>query len=276
MLGREILNREHAAVGGRRGLYECFFHRAPDNHLHQVRGVRFPRRNGRQPTTVAKDGNSVSDAENLVEAVGDIDDANVVGAQSFERFQQSLDVGLRQRRGWFVENNNVRLDRQCPANGDKRALGRRKRGNRRVGVEIAAHDRERLGRGVPDAPPRYETYPRAWIASLNSDVFGDGHPFDEAEVLMNERDGQRIRCRTRRLSGEFYGAWIGLVNARQDFDECGFAGAILAEQRVYLAATNVKVDMIESKRRSQSFDEAAHNEERRGLTVPTGSFELAS
>src|SRR5208337_2483780 len=200
------------------------------------------------------------------------DDADVVGAKASERFEQSLDVRLRQRRGWFVENNNVRLDRQCPADGDKRALGGRKRGNRRVGVEIAAHDRKRFGRGVPDASPRYETSPRARIAGLNGDVFGDGHPFDEAEILMNERDGQRIRPRTRWLSGEFYGACIGLVDPRQDLDECGFAGAILAEQRVNLAAPDVKVDMIESKRRGEALDEAAHNEERRGPTVPTGSF----
>ncbi len=89
---------------------------------------------------------------------------------------------------------------------------------------------------------------------------------------MNERDGQRLRCGTRRLAVEFDRARIGLVDPRQDFDQRGFAGAILAEQRVNLAATDVKVDMIESKRRSEAFDEAAHDEKRRGPAVPTGSF----
>ena len=90
---------------------------------------------------------------------------------------------------------------------------------------------------------------------------------------MNERDGQRIRQRTRRLSSEFYGAGIGLVDTRQNLDQRGFAGAILAEQRVNLAATDIKVDMIESKRRGEALDEAAHNEERRGPAVRTGSFD---
>ena len=72
---------------------------------------------------------------------------------------------------------------------------------RRVGVEIAAHDRERHGRGLPDAPPGYEAGTRARIAGLNGDVLGDRHPLDEAEILMNERDGQRVDARTGWLSG---------------------------------------------------------------------------
>ena len=43
-------------------------------------------------------------------------------------------------------------------------------------------------------PPRHEAASRTRIAGLDRDVLGDRHPFDEAEVLVDEGDRQRVRA----------------------------------------------------------------------------------
>ena len=88
--------------------------------------------------------------------MGDIDDADAARAQTPQRAEQALDVRLGQRGRRLVENENVRLDRERAADGDERALGGGKRGDRRVRVEVAAHDRERFcGRlAAPSASER--------------------------------------------------------------------------------------------------------------------------
>ena len=100
------------------------------------------------------------------------------------------------------------------ATSERSAAGREEIG--RLRIEIAAHDRERLRGGLAHPPPRYEAGPRSRIAGLNRDVLGDRHPFDEAEILVNEGDRQRIRARMGRLAGKQDLAGVGFVDPRQD------------------------------------------------------------
>ena len=144
VFGDEARDRKGAAFGRRRRPHEGVAHRAPDDHLHQFAGVGFPRRNRRQPAPVAKNRHSIGDAQDLVQPMGDVDDADIAGAQPPQRLEQAFDVGLGKRRGRLIENENVRFDRQRPADGNERPLGRRKRRDRRLRIEVAAHDRERV------------------------------------------------------------------------------------------------------------------------------------
>ena len=207
--------------------------------------------------------------------MGHVDDADVAGAKSPQRVEQALDVGLGKRRGRLVENDDVGFDRERSADRNERTLGRRKRRNRRIGIEIAAHDRERLGGGVLDSRPRYEADPRPRIAGLNRDVLGDRHPLDEPQILVDEGDRQRIRSGADRLSGIEDLAGVGFVHPRQDFDQRRLAGAVLSQERVDLAATDVEVDMIERKRPGEALDKPGHREHRRRPAVRTGLLNKA-
>ena len=202
--------------------------------------------------------------------MGDVDDSDVAGAKTPQRLEQSFDVGLGKRRGRLIENDDVGFDRERPADRDQRAFGRGKRRDRRLRVEIAAHARERLGRRVAHAPPGNEAGPRARIAGLNRDVLGHRHPLDEAQILVDEGDRQGVRPRMDGLSGEPDLARVGAVDSGQDFYQRGLAGAVLAEQRVDLAAADVEIDMIERQRRREALDEPGHGEKRRGPAVRTG------
>ena len=192
--------------------------------------------------------------------MGDIDDADVAGAQSAQGVEQAFDVGLGKRRGRFIENEDVGFDRQRPTDRDQRTLGRRQGRDWGLRIEIAAHDRERL-RGSPAHPrPRYEAGPRSGIAGLNRDVLGDRHPFDEPQVLVDEGDRERIRARMGRLAGKQDLAGVGFVDPRQYFDQRRFARSVLSQERMDLSAMDVEVDVIERERAGEPLDEPGHCE----------------
>jgi hypothetical protein len=211
----------------------------------------------------------VGDSENLIQTMRNIDDSNAALAQAPERGEEALDVSLGQRRGRLIENEDVGLDSERPADGDERALGGRQRRDRRIGVEIDAHDRKRVRGGLAHAPPRHQAQGRSRIAGLNGDILCDRHPLHETEILMDEGDRQRPRRRTRRPSRKRNLTLVGLVYAGHDLDEGRLARAILAEQGVDFSALHVEVDMIERKRRGESLDDTGHSEKRR-QALPTG------
>jgi len=53
-------------------------------------------------------------------------------------------------------------------------------------------------------------------------------------------------------------ARVGFVHARQNLDQGRLAGAVLSEQRMHLAATDVEVDLIEGQSRGEMLDDAPH------------------
>ena len=190
-----------------------------------------------------------------------------------QRFEQAFDVGLGQRGGRFVEHENVSLDRQRPADGDERTLGGRERRDRRVRVDVAADHRERVRCGLANAPPGHQAQRRARITGLDCDILGDRHPFDEAEILVNERDRQPVCRGTDRPAVERDLARVGFVDAGQDLDQGRLAGAVLTEQRVNFATTKIEVDLIEGERRGEALDEPAHQKERSGPPVAMRVFD---
>ena len=178
---------------------------------------------------IAKNGHSIGDAQDLVQTMGDIDDSDVAGAQSPKRLEQAFDIGLGKRRSRLVENEDVRLDRQRPADRNERPLGGRQGRDRGVGIEIAAHERERFGGGASHSRPRNEAGPRSRIAGLNRDVLCDRHPLDQPQILMDEGDRQRIRPRMGRPSSIEDVSGVGLVDPGQHFDQRRFARAVLSQ-----------------------------------------------
>ena len=78
---------------------------------------------------------------------------------------------------------------------------------------------------------------------------------------MDEGDRQRLRDRAHRPAVERDRARVGFVDAGQDLDQRRLAGAVLAEQRVDLAAPHVEIDVVERQRRGEALDEARSSSE---------------
>ena len=99
--------------------------RAADDVMHEVRRTDLRHRPGVAHLSVAQHRDPVGEAEDLVEPVGDIDDAQPLAAQPAQTLVQPRHVGLRQRRRRLVEYDDARRHRQRPGNGDHRRLGGR-------------------------------------------------------------------------------------------------------------------------------------------------------
>ena len=119
--------------------------------------------------------------------------------------------------------------------------------------------------------PRYQAQTAARVARLHGDVFRDGHPVDQAEILMNERDWQRIDSGPDRPILKADLARVRLIDARQDFYQRGLARAVLAEQRMDFAASDVEIDVVERERPGEALGEAGDVEQRFGRR---GAFRL--
>ena len=103
-----------------------------------------------------------------------------------------------------------------------------------VRIDVGAEDLERRGGALARRAP-VDHAGAARIAEGQADVLGDRHPVDQAEVLMDEGDRQAPE-RARRVAAAIgHRALVERVDAGEDLDERGFAGAVLAEQRDDLA-----------------------------------------
>src|SRR5699024_97486 len=104
------------------------------------------------------------------------------------------------------------------------------------------------------------------------DVLGDGEAVDDVELLVDGGDaeteaGDRVRD-GHRLAAERDLALRGLVRSREDLDERGLAGPVLAEQAVHLAGGDVEVDAVERPGAGEELDDATHRQQR-NVTVVT-------
>ena len=80
-------------------------------------------------------------------------------------------------------------------------------------------------------------------------VFGDRHPLDEAQVLVNEGDAlARVGAVAIGLAVDRHGSAVSGDNAAENLDQGGFASAVLAEKGNDLAAIDVEAHALERLR----------------------------
>ena len=225
-------------------------HRRPgpsaDDALHQLFGRGMLHAAHPDHQAIAQDRDAVGDAKNLVEPVADIDHPDAAVAQRAQRGEQPLDLVGRQRGGRLVQHQELAVDGKRAGDRDQRLLGPAQRLDAGRRVEVARDPRQRLGGEGLDRRPFDQAAP-ALEAEGERDVLGDRHPFDQAEILVDEGDllalAKARRAMLIRLAVDQDLPRIGLVDAAQDLDQGGFAGAVLAEQRDDLAPSDGERDV---------------------------------
>jgi hypothetical protein len=99
------------------------------------------------------------------------------------------------------------------------------------------------------------------------DVVGHGQALDQVELLVDGRDPQ-LQCRRGirqrdRLTAPADLTGVRLVSPGQHFDQCRFAGTVLAEQAVHLTGPDRLVDAVERAHARGLLDDALHLQQRR-------------
>ncbi len=131
--GVETARSDSAPAPVRRRLLNSVEGGAPDDEPDQRvgRGVGDARLADLQ--AVAHHHHPVGDAEDLVEAMGHVDHADVAAAQPPHGLEQALDLVGRQARGRLVQHQEIALDHQGTGDGDQRLLGAAEAVDPRVG-----------------------------------------------------------------------------------------------------------------------------------------------
>ena len=117
---------------------------------------------------------------------------------------------------------------------------------RASGIDVEAERPRQLAHALA----RGVVVEKALVARLDPehDVLGDRHHRDEHEVLVHHADPALDRV-LRRAEGDALAveedlALVGLREPVEDVHQRRLAGAVLAEQRVHLAAAEVEIDVV--------------------------------
>ena len=213
---------------------------------------------------VAQHHHAIGDLEHLIEPMRDVDDADPAVAQAAQSNEQARHLVGGQAGGRLVEHEDLRLRSQRARDRHQRLLGPAEALDAHIRVDVSV---EHI-KGSCGAPPRRPPVDQAAaprIAEGEADILGHGHPVDQAEVLVDERNRQATQRAGRVVSAELDAAGIKRVNAGEDLDQRGLARAVLAEQRQDLAGAKLEVHVIERQRAPEALGYASEFQHRCAL-----------
>ena len=192
---------------------------------------------------VAEDGHAVAQAEDLLHAVRDVDHAEPAFAQAADNREEHLGLPLGQRGGRFVEDDDARVRRDGPGDRDHLLLGDGEgaHGYRRIERHAQLGEQPGGGGGHGAVVDQAEAANRL---AAQEDVLGDRQVGLELELLVHGADAELLRVGgildVDGRAGQVNRATVGLVDAAEDLDQGGLAGAVLAHQGVHLARAEIE------------------------------------
>ncbi len=238
-LEAEVAHREHDVADRHRLLREHLGDLASDHQPDDVVAGDVGGGVLADELAVAEHRHLVGDLEQLVHLVGDVDDALALGLQCPDDPEQMLDLALRDRRGRLVHDEDVGIVGDGLGDFDHLAIGDGKVADLRLGIERNVEPLEQRLRPSTHLvmPDEAECIQRL---AADPDVFGDRHEVHQVEFLMDHGDAVLERVERRRqldlLPLQLEGARIGRVDAGDDLHQRRLAGAVLAHQRMNVAA----------------------------------------
>ena len=242
---RHVADVEHDLVGRRASAgREQLVDLAADHLLHELAARRVGREAGGDGAPVGEDGHAVADARDLVEAMGDVDDADAVGRELADDTEQDLDLAVVEDRGRLVHDQQLHVARERAADRDHLLRGGTQVAHEHVRADVAVvealEQRVRLG---AHAGAIQETELARFVAE--EDRLGDPQVLDQVELLVDRPDaeGHRLRRLTDRqqLAVDADLALGRGDHARHALDQGRLAGAVGAQQTVHLAGVDVEI-----------------------------------
>ena len=190
---------------------------------------------------VAHDRHGGRNLKDLVETVGDVDNADTLALEILHAAKKAFNLLKGERAGGFVQNEHLRVTQQAPKQFDKLLL----RNGKRAGLSIklqppadALHCFHQLLVQLPLRP-----------VETNQDIFLHGHIGKKQRLLRHHvyTVGERFRGLSH---GHFPAAHHDLtavvrIDTHDNFHQGAFAGAVAADQSQDLASVQVHADSFE-------------------------------
>jgi hypothetical protein len=197
---------------------------------------------GGDGAALPQDRHAIGDGEDLGKLVRDEDDGPAVGDQLADAGEELLGLGRGEDGGGLVQDQDVRAAIERLQDVDPLALAERELPDLcpRIHVHLEARRdlgdlRLHLAGGEAEA---------AVPGPAQHHVLRDGQALDQAEVLVNHEHAGQLgltrRVKPDRPAIDPYLPLVGAIKAGQDVTERGLARAVLAQERVHLAAPRLE------------------------------------
>ncbi len=237
---------------------------AADHQAHQFRLGNSRGIASSHTLAVTKHGDPVGQPQHLVESMGDVDDGDTAGGKLRDHRLQARDIRRAERRRRFVHDDQPRIERQRPGNGHHLALAGVELPDRHVLQRRLAKRRQRRGRARGEGCAIEKTQARARLMA-ETHVLAGGERADQQQFLWDDGNapGNSLAgsCESRLVPVEAKRTVIAGDLARENPDERGLAGAVLADQCVDFAALDREVHVLECAHAGKGHPDAGSLEE---------------
>ena len=213
---------------------------------------------------IAEDGDAIGNREDLFETMRDIDDAAAVRLEQPDDREQSLDFAFGQRGRRLVHDDDLRVGADRLGDLDDLLLGHAERFDQARRIDRGADPAEELRRPAltcrPVQPP-----PRAAGFERHRDVLGDRQVGEERWLLVDGGDAERAGAagihRRHDVAVDDELAAIRRLGAGDDLDEGGFPRAVLTDEGVHFARTEIEGDPLEGADAGKRFGDGGRGQQ---------------
>ena len=219
---------------------------------------------------VAQHGDAVADGVDLLEEVGDEDDAHAARLQVAHEAEKHLDFLFIQRRGRLVEDEHLAVHVHGASDGDHLLHGQGAVAQLLLG---ARGDAEALQDLIGAFFARSPIDERALVAG-NEYVLCHGEVRAEGDLLIHCADADSLRV-LRRADGhvalhafDVDRAGVAGIHAREHLDQRRLSRAVLAHQRVDLALAQGKVHVLQRFHAREGLADLAHGQDNSVFHLP--------
>lgn len=188
---------------------------------------------GRKPP-VPENGQTVAQAENLVEAMRNVQNDGTVRPQPVDQREQDLAFSRGERRCRLVESNDAGVEHHRLGNLYHLALADRQGCNLRPGIDVDTDLREPFTDDADKLPAIDDTGPAGKAAE--PEVLGNRQLRHELQFLMNDDDagveGVAYRAIVLRPAVDANFTGVGCLVTGEHPDKGGFPRTVFAHQSV--------------------------------------------
>ena len=227
---------------------KCLRDRAADDHLDHLLLAEVADRAGRDMAAIAHNCQPIAERANFPHPMRDEDDGHALAFEAGDQVAEPVDVAAGKSRCRLVEQDQARLAKDSAGDLDLLLHGEIEAAHLGVEVDIEAQRGEMFAQRR-SGPPAADHADRPHRRIGQKHVVQDGQVGDQRHFLEGSLNAECVcdawRTQACRLAEDLNAASVRQDQSGEKLDDGGFAGAVLAEQRVHASLSDRERDVVD-------------------------------